>query len=32
MANSGTHDASFNSTAGNPSKAQIFTKDHLPQD
>ena len=29
-ANSRTHDASFDSTAGNPSKAQIFTIDHLP--
>ena len=31
-ANSRTHDASFDSTAGNLSKAQIFTKDHLPRD
>src|SRR6185312_13703179 len=31
-ANSRTHDASFDSTAGNPSKDQIFTKDHLPRD
>jgi hypothetical protein len=31
-ANSSTHDASFDSTTGNLSKAQIFTKDHLPRD
>jgi hypothetical protein len=28
--NSSTHDASFVSTTGNPSNAQISSKDHLP--
>uniref|UniRef100_A0A0D9WHU5 Uncharacterized protein n=1 Tax=Leersia perrieri TaxID=77586 RepID=A0A0D9WHU5_9ORYZ len=29
-ANSGTHDASFDSTTGNPSTTRISTRDHLP--
>ena len=31
-ASSRAHDASFDSTAGNPSKAQIFTKNRLSRD